>query len=142
MSNSTMISTTSIQDLLTVRTKNFANKGMDYEQFVINLLFLLQTRWYVINEERTGTYFQILLVLLRISIFRIFFLPTIDIKKNSENIRACDIRKQNHINCWRCSMSVQIQQHLRRRLKYASVTNWNEMECIPGVPHYLVNNYE
>jgi hypothetical protein len=31
MSNATMISITSIQDLLTVRTKNFANEGMDYE---------------------------------------------------------------------------------------------------------------
>jgi hypothetical protein len=29
---------TSIEDLLTVKTKNFANKGMDYEEFVINLL--------------------------------------------------------------------------------------------------------
>ena len=38
MSNATMISTTSSQDLLTVRTKNFANEGMDYEQFAINLL--------------------------------------------------------------------------------------------------------
>ena len=38
MSNATMISTTSIQDLLTVSTKNFVNKGMDYEEFVINLL--------------------------------------------------------------------------------------------------------
>ena len=33
-----MNSTTSSQDLLTVRTKNFANGGMDYEQFSINLL--------------------------------------------------------------------------------------------------------
>ena len=38
MSNATMISMTSIEDLLTVKTKNFANKGMDYEEFVINLL--------------------------------------------------------------------------------------------------------
>jgi len=38
MSNATMISTTSSQDLLTLRTNNFANEGMDYEQFVINLL--------------------------------------------------------------------------------------------------------
>jgi hypothetical protein len=38
MGNATMISMTSIQDLLTVRTKNFVNKGMDYEEFVINLL--------------------------------------------------------------------------------------------------------
>jgi hypothetical protein len=38
MSNATMISMTSIQDLLTVRTKKFVNKGMDYEEFVINLL--------------------------------------------------------------------------------------------------------
>ena len=37
MSNATMISMTSIQDLLTVRTKNYVNKGMDYEEF-INLL--------------------------------------------------------------------------------------------------------
>ena len=38
MSNATMISMTSIEDLLTVKTKNVANKGMDYEEFVINLL--------------------------------------------------------------------------------------------------------
>jgi predicted DNA binding CopG/RHH family protein len=38
MSNASMVSTTSSQDLLTVRTKHFANKGMDYQQFAINLL--------------------------------------------------------------------------------------------------------
>jgi hypothetical protein len=38
MSNASMISTTSRQDLLTIRTKHFANKGMDYKQFAINLL--------------------------------------------------------------------------------------------------------
>jgi hypothetical protein len=38
MSNASMVSTTSSQDLLTIRTKHFANKGMDYEQFAINLL--------------------------------------------------------------------------------------------------------
>jgi hypothetical protein len=38
MNNASMVSTTSSQDLLTVRTKHFANKGMDYEQFAINLL--------------------------------------------------------------------------------------------------------
>ena len=37
-SNATMISATSSQDLLTIRTKHFANKGMDYEQFAIHLL--------------------------------------------------------------------------------------------------------
>ena len=37
-------------------------------------------------------------------------------------------------------MSAEIQQHLRRRFKYVSVTNWNEVECIPDVPHYLANN--
>jgi hypothetical protein len=36
MSNATMISMTSIEDLLTVKTKNFANKGMDYEEFASN----------------------------------------------------------------------------------------------------------
>jgi hypothetical protein len=35
MGNATMISTKSSQDLFTVRTKNFANEGMEYEQFVI-----------------------------------------------------------------------------------------------------------
>jgi hypothetical protein len=39
-------------------------------------------------------------------------------------------------------MSAEIQQHLRRRLKYVSVNNWNEVEGIPGVPHYLANNDE
>jgi hypothetical protein len=38
MSNASMVSTTSSQDLLTVRTEHFANKGMDDEQFAINLL--------------------------------------------------------------------------------------------------------
>ena len=38
MSNATMISMTSIQVLLTVRTKKVANEGIDYEKFVINLL--------------------------------------------------------------------------------------------------------
>jgi len=33
-----MTSTISIQDLLTARTKNFANEGMHYEQFVIHSL--------------------------------------------------------------------------------------------------------
>ena len=38
MSKATMTSTSSSQDLLTVRTNNFANEGMDYEEFVIHLL--------------------------------------------------------------------------------------------------------
>jgi hypothetical protein len=38
MGKATMASTTSSQDLLTVRTNNFANEGMDYEEFVIHLL--------------------------------------------------------------------------------------------------------
>jgi hypothetical protein len=50
-----------------------------------------------------------------------------------QNGVACDIGKQYQINCCQYSMSVEIQQHLRRRFKYVSVTNWNEVECIPGV---------
>ena len=37
-------------------------------------------------------------------------------------------------------MSVDIQQN--QTLKYVSVNNWNEVECILGVPHYLANNDE
>jgi hypothetical protein len=56
--------------------------------------------------------------------------------KKFQNGVACNIGKQNQINCWRCSMSAEIQQHPRRRLKYPSVNNWNEVAGIPGVPHY------
>jgi hypothetical protein len=46
MSNASMVSKTSSQDLLTVRTKDFANKGMDYEQFAINLLVSAVLSWF------------------------------------------------------------------------------------------------
>ena len=54
------------------------------------MLFLLQTRWYVINEERTGTYLQTLLVLLRISIFRIFFTQPLTLKRIPRTSDASD----------------------------------------------------
>jgi len=35
-------------------------------------------------------------------------------------------------------MSEKYQQHLRSRLKYVSVSNWNSTEYILVVPHYLI----
>jgi hypothetical protein len=56
-----MISMTSIQDLLTVRTKKFVNKGMDYEEFVINLLVsavlssFFKYRYILLKTEQKAT---------------------------------------------------------------------------------------
>jgi hypothetical protein len=40
--------------------------------------------------------------------------------------------------CWHWRMSEKYQQHLRSRLKYVSVSNWNSTEYILVVPHYLI----
>jgi len=38
-------------------------------------------------------------------------------------------------------MSDEYQQHVRSRLKYVLVNNWNCTEYIPVVSHYLIDNY-
>ena len=39
-------------------------------------------------------------------------------------------------------MCDECQKHPHSRAKHASMNNWNYMEYIPVVPHYLINNYE
>jgi hypothetical protein len=38
------------------------------------------------------------------------------------------------------TLSDECQQHLRSRLKYVLVNNWNYTEYIPVVLHYLIDN--
>ena len=38
-------------------------------------------------------------------------------------------------------MSDEYQKHLRSQLKHVLVSNWNNTEYIPVVPHYLIDNY-